>query len=86
MYVGRLITLYQNLHESLHEGVTTSGDFRPATSLIYLRTEHESVMGWVSLSPCLPFLPTPIANISICLIALVNSKFRIIFDCFTLIT
>ncbi|KAK4694121.1 vacuolar fusion protein MON1, partial [Phenoliferia sp. Uapishka_3] len=58
----RLITLYQRIHDSLHIRPATLGSSRPAAKLVYLRTEHEAVLGWtsstfelyVALSPLLP--------------------------------
>lgn len=46
-----LLTLYQRIHEAIHLRPTTSasgGAARPPAKLVYLRTEHEAVLGWVS--------------------------------------
>ncbi|KAL8276925.1 hypothetical protein RQP46_010653 [Phenoliferia psychrophenolica] len=58
----RLVTLYQRLHDALHIRRASLGSARPAAKLVYLRTEHESLLGWttstfelyVALSPLLP--------------------------------
>ncbi len=44
----RLVTLYQHLHDGLHPRPAYSGSARPPAKLVYLRTEHEAVLGWVS--------------------------------------
>ncbi|SCZ88089.1 BZ3500_MvSof-1268-A1-R1_Chr2-1g04181 [Microbotryum saponariae] len=45
----RLITLYQRLYEALHvRPAYAGGVHRPPAKLMYLRTEHEAVLGWVS--------------------------------------
>ena len=44
--IYRLITLYQSLHDAIHG---KSGQ-KEILKLQYIRTEHESVMGWVSLT------------------------------------
>lgn len=44
----RLITLYQRIHDALHLRPAFLGSARPPAKLVYLRTEHEAVLGWVS--------------------------------------
>lgn len=46
----RLITLYQTIHDAIHG---KSGQREPL-KLQYIRTTHESVMGWVSVRPPFP--------------------------------
>lgn len=45
----RLITLYQTLHDNIHAKSGQEGTLK----LQYIRTEKESVLGWVSLLPTL---------------------------------
>lgn len=48
-----LITLYQRVHEAIHIRPTTAasgGAARAPAKLVYLRTEHEAVLGWVRLT------------------------------------
>ncbi|ORY89278.1 vacuolar fusion protein MON1, partial [Leucosporidium creatinivorum] len=63
--IRRLLTLYQKIHEVIHLRPTTSasgGAARPPAKLVYLRTEHEAVLGWttskfelyLAVSPLLP--------------------------------
>ena len=42
-----LLALYQNLHDKVH---ARSGQSAPLR-LVYIRTEHEAVLAWVSLHP-----------------------------------
>jgi hypothetical protein len=43
-----LITLYQRIHEAIHIRPSyAGGSSRAPAKLVYLRTEHEAVLGWV---------------------------------------
>jgi hypothetical protein len=44
-FVGRLLTLYQTINDAIH---AKSGQ-ESTLKLQYIRTEKESVMGWVRL-------------------------------------
>ena len=52
MLLPRLITLYQILHDAIH---AKSGQ-ESTLKLQYIRTEKESVMGWVCLLSCVTSL------------------------------
>lgn len=41
--MSRLITMYQRIHDAIHAKSGQEGPLK----LQYMRTEHESVMGWV---------------------------------------
>jgi hypothetical protein len=42
-HLGRLVTLYQTLHDAIHARSGQEGPLK----LQYIRTDTESVMGWV---------------------------------------
>ena len=47
IFYPRIITLYQILHDAIHAKSGQEGPLK----LQYIRTERESVMGWVSRCP-----------------------------------